>query len=723
MFSNTWLEINITKISVSNSMYLKLLKMKPSYLRKLFMFFLFLLFSSVPGLKAATDTTTILENLKAINQELNANIDSVKPLILETISESKGLSFTKGIARSYLALTQYYIFKGQPDSAKLVIPELEKVLVKSKDKTLNISILLKIAIILSDLGDFKGAVEKAIEAQKAAEGTSDYRLLAKINHDLGLINARRQLLQNALEYYRKGLSYALLSKDTFSIANLYVRIGGVHNDMALPDSGIHYNLLGLKYFKSINMKRGIGIVYNNIAGSYELKEDYNKAIEFYNKALPIRQELGDENGITILYYNMGSCFLYMNKLELAEKYLLDALKRTKEEKDYSLVLETLKRLTELYSKKENFNEFRLYADEYIDLKDSITEANNVKAIYELQQQYESEKKEKDILMLTKENEKKEALNRSQRKSRLVIIISALIIVFLLSLFAFILYKRIDLIKKQKRLIESQKEKVEEQKKVTELQKNVIEAKQKEIVDSINYAKHLQQAILATPVEIRETLADSFLLYRPKDIVAGDFYFFEETDTHIFLAAADCTGHGVPGALVSVICCNALTRCVKEFKLVRPADILDKARELVLTTFKKSRQDIRDGMDISLLSINKIDKRIYWAGANNPLWYIAGESLREIKGDKQPIGFSENFFSFTNHEVPDSATYYLFTDGYADQFGGPKGKKFKYAQLKELFSKIHHLDMLTQSSALTKRFEEWKSDYEQVDDVCIIGVRV
>ena len=266
--------------------------------------------------------------------------------------------------------------------------------------------------------------------------------------------------------------------------------------------------------------------------------------------------------------------------------------------------------------------------------------------------------------------------------------------------------------------------------------NEVEEKQKEITDSINYAKRIQEAILPSRDFIKANLPNSFLYYQPKDIVAGDFYWAEKIEDTFYIAAADCTGHGVPGALVSVVCSNALNRTVKEFKLTEPGQILDKARELVLESFSKSTEDIKDGMDISLLSIKA--NEVKWAGANNPLWYITSsvitpgsesgvenKELVEVKADKQPIGKTDNPLPFTTHlvNINKGDTLYLFTDGYADQFGGPKGKKFKYKQFEDVLVSSNKLPLTEQCSLISKGLNDWKAGLEQVDDICVIGIRL
>jgi len=257
------------------------------------------------------------------------------------------------------------------------------------------------------------------------------------------------------------------------------------------------------------------------------------------------------------------------------------------------------------------------------------------------------------------------------------------------------------------------------------QKKALEEKTKEILDSISYAKRLQDATLPSLISIKELLPESFVLYKPKDIVAGDFYWMEQFGDIVLIAAADCTGHGVPGALVSVVCSNALNRAVKEFHIVEPGKILDKARELILETFEKNESNVQDGMDISLCCIHTKTNEIQWSGAYNPLWYIHKGEMKEIPADKQPIGKYDKPLPFHTHqlELISGDTLYLFTDGYPDQFGGPKGKKFKYKQLQELLLANAVNPMEKQMEQLEKTINEWKGSLEQVDDILMIGIRI
>jgi serine phosphatase RsbU (regulator of sigma subunit) len=257
------------------------------------------------------------------------------------------------------------------------------------------------------------------------------------------------------------------------------------------------------------------------------------------------------------------------------------------------------------------------------------------------------------------------------------------------------------------------------------QREQLREKNKEITDSITYAKRIQSSILPSEKLMREHLPGHFVLYLPKDIVAGDFYWLEAVGGKVIFAVADCTGHGVPGALVSVICHNALNRSVREFALTEPAAILDKTREIVVAEFGKSDEHIRDGMDVSICVLDKATGVLEWAGANNPLIMVNSSGLTEARPDKQPVSSFEQAKPFTSQrfQLSPGDMLYLFSDGFSDQFGGPKGKKFKYSALKDLLKTVSNLPVDAQKARISNAFAEWKRNLDQVDDVCVMGLRV
>ncbi len=308
------------------------------------------------------------------------------------------------------------------------------------------------------------------------------------------------------------------------------------------------------------------------------------------------------------------------------------------------------------------------------------------------------------------------------------------IFIILSIFIF---NRYQVSQKQSRIISAQKNQVESQ-------KLLVEEKNKEITDSINYAKRIQTAILPSQATVEKLLPNSFIFYKPKDIVAGDFYWVESVksdesrvmsnenpplNTHhsqpILFAAADCTGHGVPGALVSVVCSNALNHSLNELNTDNPATILDRTREIVISQFSKNDDNVRDGMDIALCSLNFSTLVLKYAGANNSLYIARNNEMMEYPSNREPVGVHYKKTPFNCHTIQllKGDTIYLFTDGYADQFGGENGKKLKYKPFKELLLTISKHPIKDQHLFLNKHFAEWKGDYEQVDDVCVIGVKI
>jgi serine phosphatase RsbU (regulator of sigma subunit) len=265
----------------------------------------------------------------------------------------------------------------------------------------------------------------------------------------------------------------------------------------------------------------------------------------------------------------------------------------------------------------------------------------------------------------------------------------------------------------------------EYEKIVFEQKSAIDIKNKEITDSISYAKRIQNAILPPERLVKEYLPDSFILYKPKDIVAGDFFWVEKANEKILFAAADCTGHGVPGAMISVICNNALNRSLREFGLTVPAQILNKTREIIISEFEKSEEEVKDGMDISLCSLNLSANELHWSGAHNPLLILRNNEFIELKADKQPVGKFSAARPFTDHKIQleKNDIIYVFTDGYSDQFGGENKKKLKYKAFKNILFEIHHMSMEKQKAMLDDSIESWRGELEQVDDICVMGVRI
>lgn len=274
--------------------------------------------------------------------------------------------------------------------------------------------------------------------------------------------------------------------------------------------------------------------------------------------------------------------------------------------------------------------------------------------------------------------------------------------------------------------ENLEEKVVERTRELQEQKVIVESKNHEIVESIQYARFIQQALLPLESEIQAGFDENaFVYYAPKDIIAGDFFWFEKRDNKSWFAVADCTGHGVPGAMVSVLCINALAQSLATNSNQSTGELLDQVRELVVQTLTKEARSVKDGMDISLACFDHKTNMLQWTGANNPLWIFRGEEILITSPDKQPVGQFDGAKPFATHEIQLEANDWilLFSDGYADQFGGPKNKKYKYATFRDFIQAHKDQTGSELKASLKEEFEHWKGDHEQTDDVCVMGIKL
>lgn len=384
---------------------------------------------------------------------------------------------------------------------------------------------------------------------------------------------------------------------------------------------------------------------------------------------------------------------------------------------------------ELYDIQENILVQKFKADqlesrlklneEIIEQKQAFIERSDLKLKEQIAELEQAKKEYEEV-------QKNMSITKASLDIQKKFTIAAVFIALLITVLLYYAYQNYRKQKAQGIIINKQKEQAEVQRDAIQKQHIQLEEKTKEITDSITYAKRIQEAILPPLSFVRENLPNSFIFYQPKDIVAGDFYWMEAEEDYSVFAAADCTGHGVPGAMVSVICSNALNRSVREFKLTEPGQVLDKTLKIVLEKFEKSEEEVKDGMDIALCTFEPKTGRLQYAGANNPLWIVRKNSniIEEFKADKQPIGSYLKHVPFSTHEtfLNEGDTAYIFSDGYSDQFGGENGKKFKSVNLKRLLISIHELPMQKQYELVKKNFYDWMRHYEQLDDVCLIGFR-
>ena len=575
------------------------------------------------------------------------------------------------------------------------------------ERMMECNILGDIGYVFSEMGKYDSAVTYLVNSARIADELKDDRVSARVKVFMADNYSEMNKYDKAIELYHIVLAYYTKDADAHNMAALYHNMGLCYSHSGQVDSADHYLGESIARFRALKLPNELGSAYQSYSDVLYRKGDLEAALKYTLMARENFILTRNWPNVAGTRVNEASYLFKQGKLNESVAKYNEALAMGD-----SVVALAVKRtiylgLSDCYKAMKQFDKAYEYHVLHAAVKDSISNETNNRMIGELEAEYENDKKESQISLQQAELKAKE--NEIGRQNMQKIFFAGGCV--LMMLVSFMAWKAYSLKRKDNLIINTQKKMVEE--------------KNREIMDSITYARRLQEAILPPRKLVSAILPQSFILYKPKDIVAGDFYWLERADNDVLFAAADCTGHGVPGALVSVVCSNALNRTVKEFGITKPGEILDKVRELVIETFEKSESEVKDGMDISLCALNLDDKTLTWAGANNPLWIIRNGIVLETRADKQPIGKYADTKPFTTHTLQLEAgdTIYVFTDGYADQFGGDKGKKFKYSNLKELLLSIQPQPMHKQQSILDETFEAWRGNLEQVDDVCVVGVRV
>ncbi|MFI5202974.1 MAG: tetratricopeptide repeat protein [Flavobacteriales bacterium] len=583
-----------------------------------------------------------------------------------------------------------------------------------------------LGLIYKEQGKYKKAIEYYNKSLIIRDKLNDTVGIATSFNNIGVIYYDLKDLSSALKYYKKALDLRYKIKDKMGIMSTLANIGGVQLSKYDTVQALDYFKKSLVICRELKNDVYTADMLNNIATVYYDLKKYDASMDYNKQSLEIREKVGDKSGIANSLVSMALNNNKTGNLTEARRQGEAALALAREVADPAQIEAASFVLHQVYKKTNNTAQALAMHELYIATRDSLLDKSNQEAAMRQMFDYEYDKQQMVRDAQHKATLKKQKAVAAEEEKRQSIIIWAVSIGFLLVvIFSIFLFNRFRVIRKQKETIALQKAEADSQ-------KELVEEKNKEILDSIQYAKRLQTAILPPENLIKEWVPQSFVLFKPKDIVSGDFYWFEKIGSLLYFAAVDCTGHGVPGAMVSVVGHNGLNRALKEFNLRKPSDILDKLRELVLQTFEKSEQEVKDGMDVALCCIDTKTNTIQFAGANNPLWLCEKKTglINEIRGDKQPVGKFQYGKPFTHHEIQlqKGDAVYIFSDGYADQFGGDPskgsgGKKFKSSSMKILLQEMGSAPMSAQKEKLNSTFENWRGDLEQLDDVCVIGIRI
>ena len=651
-------------------------------------------------------------------------IDSLNAVINNPNSHDTSLAESYLVLSEILYISNIDTLKYLCEKSKLIA---EKSLLKKNSEEVQKSLKESLARALNNIGyinyskgKMKAALNYFISSLKLQEELGNKSGIGQSLNNIGVIYFDLDQINEAIDYYERSLKIHEEIGDKDGIASSLNNLGAMYNAQGQPKEALDYSIRSLKIQEELGDKPGIANTLNNIGSLYNRQGEIIEALDYYTRGLKIQEEIGDKKGISSSLNNIATIYSKQDKLEQAAIYALRSLSISQQIGYPANIGQAASLLSIVYKKQgKGLKALEMYKLS-ITMRDSITNQETLNAAVQQQAVYDNEKNK---TIDDAEHDKILAIEQEQKAKQKVIVFSISGGLCLVAIFLVFLLSRLKVTRKQKYIIEQQKVKVIQQKEDVEFAHKELEEKNQEILDSILYAKRIQSAILPSVKLVKEYLKESFILYKPKDVVAGDFYWMEQKDGKVLFAAADCTGHGVPGAMVSVVCNNGLNRSVREHGLTIPGEILDKTREIIVKEFQKSEEGVKDGMDIALCSIEGM--KLQYAGAYNPLWIIRNGEIIETKANKQPIGQFENPEPYTTHsfDLEQGDTIYIFSDGYVDQFGGEKGKKFKSKAFRELLLSIQDKTMEDQKISIDEIFETWKGASEQIDDVCVIGVRV
>jgi serine phosphatase RsbU (regulator of sigma subunit)/Tfp pilus assembly protein PilF len=544
--------------------------------------------------------------------------------------------------------------------------------------------------------------------------------------------------KTALDYFKKFLTIQTENTNERGIGRAYNNLGIVYRAMDLYTEAIQCYQKSLEINQRRNDINGLSSTYNNLGVLHEHLNLFAQARDYYKKSLDIELKLNDMDGISTSYLNLGGINLKLRNFSKAINYCEQSLLISDSLKFNHTVELNYEILYQTYKEINNTEKALDYLERFYELKNKRINKESNSQIAELELKYQSDKKQQEIELLNKQKRQKNILNIFGLS---VLIIFSILLVVLISNNKLrrknnqILRLRNAEVIQQKEEIEAQRDEIEAQRDeiqrqidISESQTNWILKQNKDITDSIEYAKHIQIALFPDKLTLQKILKDGFCLFKPKDIVSGDFYWVAQVENKSIIVAADCTGHGVPGAFMSIIGINFLNEIIYDEHIIKPNEILNQLRKKIIKTMVHANRidESKDGMDISLIIVDYENMKLEYAGAYNHLYYIHDHMLTIIKADRMPVGLSEKSIAqFTNHtiDIYKGDTFYMFTDGYADQFGGPLKKKFRVGNLRELLLDIHEKEMVEQKRILFETFINWKEKQAQVDDVLSIGIRI
>lgn len=624
----------------------------------------------------------------------------------------------EGVASSLNNLGLVYKNQGNLDRALAYYQNAFKIFQQTADKVGLANAMNNIGIVHRAHGNHERALDSFLSALSLFREMGNKVGEANTLNNIGNIYFQQKKFDQSLEFYQKSLGISKELGDKSSMAGKYSNIGGVYLVIGDNEKALANTKKALSLQKNIGDDQGQISTLNNLGAYHREAGDLDKSLSYFLEAEVIQKRIGDHNYSTITLTSIGEIYKDKKKPKLGLNYLTRALREAKTYGSTDDQIKVYEKLSQTYADDGDFKRSYDFQQMAKTVRDSLDRVVSARELAEMQVKFESEQKQREIELLSKEKEVQDLKITKQITVRNMIIAVTILALLMLGL----IYARYKTKQRANEELDRKNREIEQQKKT-------VEEKNWEITASIEYAKRIQDAIMPSMKEIQAALPDSFVFYKPKGIVSGDFYWFSKQEDTSFIAAVDCTGHGVPGAFLSMIGNDHLNQIVNVQQRKKPSEILNRLHHEIQSTLKQKHgvTENHDGMDIALCAINQTESKLYFASANRYLYHIRNGELSETKGDHFNIGgiMHEDVRHYNQHEIDliKGDVFYVFSDGVSDQFGGEDSKKFGYKRLKDLLLEIHQRPMAEQKSTFEKTLLDWMGPNDQIDDFLLIGIRV
>lgn len=627
-----------------------------------------------------------------------------------------------------------------PDSALGYFEEALQISEKMDSPTYKAYCRRNIGMVKESQGFHDQALEEYFAALAIYEEAGNKHGIASCYNSIAIVHYLQESPELCMEYLTRSYEIKEELGDMAGISNYYINMSALNNSLGRYEEALEFTELSLELFIELDDQNGIASSYANMGSIHSELRNYQISLDKHLKSLEMYQELNYKDGIAHSLsnvaglYNLMADSLARNESQRRE-YLNQAISYGLECYPLTVELEALyvenyvaNTLHLAYKSLGNPGKALEYAEIFMVTRDSLFNQEKTMAIEEMDTKYETEKKQQQIELQKSQIEARDAKIQQQKTLRNALIagLLAVILIIVLVIYAYVQKRR------DNQKIKDQNDQILEANEELTVLNEAISRQNTEIMDSISYAQRIQSAMLPPVGYFNELLDEAFILYRPRDIVSGDFFWIRQVNQYIILAAADCTGHGVPGAFMSLLGISFLNEIVQRREITEAGDVLNELRRQIKHSLRQHGQpdETKDGIDMALCAIDQKNRTMQYAGAFNPLYLIREEQekaeLIEFKADRMPLGYHQGRDrAFTSHDIKLEIgdTFYIFSDGFIDQKGGPDQKKFMSKKFKSLLMEIHDQPLFDQKSILEKTLTDWMGDQSQIDDILVVGVRV